>query len=170
MLSQLAARSQHQHVVAVMVALREADFVEVGFGDSAVARVLTVLVPHDELEEIPSRLLDIRPPQRACASSAQLSHDPIDSKFTCKLMLRRREAVAGGSTADGCDWAEAAARAVVGAANAVATAIPDALKGSAKISEAVIMSPTIAPHTCRPSHESHATIHNSAKWCARCKE
>ena len=151
-LSQLAARSQHQHVVAVMVALREA-----------------VLVPHDELEEIPSRLLDIRPPQRACASSAQLSHDPIDSKFTCKLMLRRREAVAG-STADGCDWAEAAERAVVGVANAVATAIPDALKGSEKISEVVIMSPTIAPHTCRPSHESHATIHNSAKWCARCKE
>ena len=111
MLSQLAARSQHQHVVAVMVALRsrEADFVEalmavargvlrllpahgcllradakreevlrvmvvldvvlrvVGFGDSAdVARVLTVLV------------LDQSPPQRDCAPSAQLSHDPIN--------------------------------------------------------------------------------------------
>lgn len=150
------ARSQHQHVVAVVVALREADFVEalvavargvlrllpardraaadvkpvcygsgsncaflhqplvlpngllmagaIGFGDSAVARVLTVLVPHYELEEpmTPSRLLDLRPPQRDCASSAQLSHDPIDSRFTFLLRLRRGPRTVADA-ADGCD-------------------------------------------------------------------
>ena len=76
----------------------------VGFGDSAVARVLTVLVPHYELEEpmTPSRLLDLRPPQRDCASSAQLSHDPIDSKFTFKLMLRRGPRTVADAV-DGCD-------------------------------------------------------------------
>jgi hypothetical protein len=71
-LSQLAARSHHQHVVAVVVALREADFVEALV---AVARRVLRLLPARVLTVL---VLDQSPPQRDCAASAQLSPDPHD--------------------------------------------------------------------------------------------